>query len=295
MADGDRGRRDDDRPVERRRARAGGPRSQPRQAPRQQRAQDGEPGARAAAAAAGRSETPSRSSGYVNERGSSPAPPPRTRPGAGSENELTKLRVEQVVAAERRDRCRPRAPGSLDVELDGEAEPRGREGERVVERRRCPAAARGRARARARRPGARSTSSSTASTPSAAAASTAARLFSIERGRAAVPDPDDVPLAAQQLQHEASIAWRGGSLGTAVAQPVPREPAPVDDEVPLDPSAIEFRYRYHRALRHARVLRRHKSLALAAYRFYIALTVLLALAIAFVVGSWHEIQRLFGL
>jgi len=75
---------------------------------------------------------------------------------------------------------------------------------------------------------------------------------------------------------------------------VPREPAAADDEVPLDPSAIELRYRYHRALRHARVLRRQEN-RLAGYRFYIALTLLLALAVAFVVGSWHEIQRLFGL
>ena len=75
---------------------------------------------------------------------------------------------------------------------------------------------------------------------------------------------------------------------------MPREPAAADDEVPLDPSAIELRYRYHRALRHARVLRRQEN-RLAGYRFYIALTLLLALAVAFVVGSWHEIQRLFGL
>jgi hypothetical protein len=34
---------------------------------------------------------------------------------------------------------------------------------------------------------------------------------------------------------------------------------------------------------------------LAQYRFYIVMTVLLALAVAFVLGSWHEIQRLFGL
>lgn len=66
------------------------------------------------------------------------------------------------------------------------------------------------------------------------------------------------------------------------------------DDVPLDPSAIELRYRYHRALRHARVRRREEN-RLARYRFYIAMTVLLALAAAFVVGSWHEIQRLFGL
>jgi len=68
----------------------------------------------------------------------------------------------------------------------------------------------------------------------------------------------------------------------------------LDDELPLDPSAIELRYRYHRALRHARVLRREES-RLAGYRFYIALVVLMGISVAFVVGSWHEIQRLFGL
>jgi hypothetical protein len=66
------------------------------------------------------------------------------------------------------------------------------------------------------------------------------------------------------------------------------------DEAPIDPSAVELRYRYHRAQRHARVLRREES-RLARYRFFIAITVLLALAVTFVVGSWHEIQRLFGL
>ena len=71
-------------------------------------------------------------------------------------------------------------------------------------------------------------------------------------------------------------------------------PAPSEDEVPVDPSAIELRYRYHRARRHARVRARQES-RLARYRFYIAMTVLLALAFAFVIGSWHEIQRLFGL
>jgi hypothetical protein len=79
-----------------------------------------------------------------------------------------------------------------------------------------------------------------------------------------------------------------------VAQPVPREQVAHADEVPLDPSAIELRYRYHRAVRHARVLRRQES-RLAGYRFYLALVVLMAIAVAFVVGSWHEIQRLFGL
>jgi hypothetical protein len=71
-------------------------------------------------------------------------------------------------------------------------------------------------------------------------------------------------------------------------------PAPNDDEAPVDPSAIELRYRYHRARRYARVQARQES-RLARYRFYIVMTVLLAIATAFVIGSWHEIQRLFGL
>lgn len=66
-------------------------------------------------------------------------------------------------------------------------------------------------------------------------------------------------------------------------------------EAPVDPGgAIELRYRYHRARRHARVLRKQES-RLARYRFYIAMLVLIAIAVAFVIGSWHEIQRLFGL
>jgi hypothetical protein len=82
-----------------------------------------------------------------------------------------------------------------------------------------------------------------------------------------------------------------------VASPVPqdpREPLTADAEVPLDPSAIELRYRYHRARRHARVRARQES-RLAHYRFYILMAVLMALALAFVVLAWHEIQRLFGL
>jgi len=66
------------------------------------------------------------------------------------------------------------------------------------------------------------------------------------------------------------------------------------DEAPLDPSTIELRYRYHRARRRDRVRVREEN-RLAGYRFYIAMTVLLALAVAFLIGSWHEIQRLFGL
>ncbi|MEP6812749.1 MAG: hypothetical protein ABI990_07165 [Actinomycetota bacterium] len=85
----------------------------------------------------------------------------------------------------------------------------------------------------------------------------------------------------------------------ATPVPDPRD-VPVDppdeppDEAPIDPGAIELRYRYHRARRQARVRARQES-RLAHYRFYIVMAVLLALAAAFVLGSWHEIQRLFGL
>jgi hypothetical protein len=71
-------------------------------------------------------------------------------------------------------------------------------------------------------------------------------------------------------------------------------PVPQDDDVPVDPSAIELRYRYHRARRRARVRARQES-RLAHYRFYILMAVLLALAVGFLVLAWHEIQRLFGL
>jgi hypothetical protein len=73
----------------------------------------------------------------------------------------------------------------------------------------------------------------------------------------------------------------------------PVEPA-TDDDAPIDPGAIELRYRYHRARRHARVRARQEN-RLAHYRFYIVMAVLLGLAAVFVIGAWHEIQRLFGL
>ncbi|HEY8316411.1 MAG TPA: hypothetical protein VIG35_06060 [Gaiellaceae bacterium] len=71
-------------------------------------------------------------------------------------------------------------------------------------------------------------------------------------------------------------------------------PVPDEEEAPVDPSAIELRYRYHRARRHARVRARQEN-RLARYRFFIVMAVLFALAIAFVVVSWNEIQRLFGI
>lgn len=70
-------------------------------------------------------------------------------------------------------------------------------------------------------------------------------------------------------------------------------PEPEHDP-PVDGSLVELRYRYHRAQRHSRVVRRQES-RLAQYRFYIAMSVLIALSALFVVASWHEIQHLFGI
>jgi hypothetical protein len=42
-------------------------------------------------------------------------------------------------------------------------------------------------------------------------------------------------------------------------------------------------------------VRARQESRLARYRFYIVMAVLLAIAVMFVLFSWHEIQRLFGL
>lgn len=71
------------------------------------------------------------------------------------------------------------------------------------------------------------------------------------------------------------------------------EPKP--GEIPVsDQETRDLRYRYHRGRRVARVRAKEES-RLARYRFYIAMTVLVAIAIVFLVLAWHEIQRLFGL
>ena len=74
-----------------------------------------------------------------------------------------------------------------------------------------------------------------------------------------------------------------------------RRPEPSDpDVIDLDPAAIERAYRYHRAQRRAKVRRRRESRE-AHLRFYLVMFVLVAAAIALVLGTWHEIQKLFGL
>jgi hypothetical protein len=66
---------------------------------------------------------------------------------------------------------------------------------------------------------------------------------------------------------------------------MPTEPLPGEDDAgaPLDPDAIELRYRYHRARRNARIRQKQES-RLARYRFYIVMLVLIALALGFVLA-----------
>ena len=67
------------------------------------------------------------------------------------------------------------------------------------------------------------------------------------------------------------------------------------EEIPVSNAETrELRYRHHRARRHARIRAKEEN-RLARYRFFIAMTVLIAIAVLFVVLAWHEIQKLFGL
>ena len=78
-----------------------------------------------------------------------------------------------------------------------------------------------------------------------------------------------------------------------MAQIAPRQPR-AEEDVPVDPTAIERNYRLHRARRRARIEHRAEKRR-AHLRFYVVLGLLL-LAVA-VIGAtiWHQIQQLFGL
>lgn len=69
---------------------------------------------------------------------------------------------------------------------------------------------------------------------------------------------------------------------------------PPSDAPPVDPSLIALRYRHHRARRTRRIVHKQERW-LARYRFYVALGVLVAIGCAFVAGTLHELNRLFGL
>ena len=100
-------------------------------------------------------------------------------------------------------------PGQLHVDLDGEAEPR-REGERVVERRRLRRQV-GPVGEHERAVGAAEHVELDRVDPERGRRLDRSQaVLGGQGGRAAVPDPDDVPLAPQQLQHRASIAPEKG-------------------------------------------------------------------------------------
>ena len=78
-----------------------------------------------------------------------------------------------------------------------------------------------------------------------------------------------------------------------MAQPARGREAP-EDLIPLDPSAVERAYHFHRAKRRRRVQRRQES-TLARLRFYLVLLVLAAATIALLFATWREIRQLFGI
>jgi hypothetical protein len=78
-----------------------------------------------------------------------------------------------------------------------------------------------------------------------------------------------------------------------MAERVPR-PEVDEDEVPIDPAAIERAYRRERARRRAR--ERHlQERTLAGFRFYAVLFVLLVGAVVVLVVIWEQVQKLFGI
>jgi hypothetical protein len=78
-----------------------------------------------------------------------------------------------------------------------------------------------------------------------------------------------------------------------MAQPARRQDL-ANDEIPIDPRAVELAYRRERARRRARE-RRKEERNLARFRFYAVMLALLAGAVALVVVIWEQVQRLFGL
>jgi hypothetical protein len=71
-------------------------------------------------------------------------------------------------------------------------------------------------------------------------------------------------------------------------------PEQVDDPPAPDPVAIDRRYRYHRARRHARV-ERDRAVRFARLRFWFVVCGLLLVCLVIAVTIWGQVQRLFGL
>jgi hypothetical protein len=70
--------------------------------------------------------------------------------------------------------------------------------------------------------------------------------------------------------------------------------APVTEDPPLDPEAIDRAYRVHRARRRMKIERRRER-ARARLRFTVVVLLLIGLAVTLVVVLWRELQNVFGL
>ena len=69
---------------------------------------------------------------------------------------------------------------------------------------------------------------------------------------------------------------------------------PRADAPPLDPTAIDRAYRFHRAKRHAKVEHRRASRR-AHLRFWVFLGLLFLACLVVAVTIWGEIARIFGI
>ena len=78
-----------------------------------------------------------------------------------------------------------------------------------------------------------------------------------------------------------------------MAEPARRRDA-VEDPSPIDPSAVDRAYRFHRARRRARE-ERVRERGLARLRFWTVLLTLLVLTAYLTLVVWHQVERLFGL
>jgi hypothetical protein len=78
-----------------------------------------------------------------------------------------------------------------------------------------------------------------------------------------------------------------------MAQPARRTAAPPEDP-PVDPTAIDRAYHYHRARRNARI-RRKREKSNARLRFLLTLGVLVGLAVFLMLTTWSEVEKVFGL
>jgi hypothetical protein len=78
-----------------------------------------------------------------------------------------------------------------------------------------------------------------------------------------------------------------------MAEPATR-PQAGDDAPVFDPVAVDRAYLQERARRRARI-ERSRERRRAAFRFWVVLFSLLALAVLLLLTTWREVERLFGL